>query len=204
MNLIALAFVALAVSTQAWPQDAKGVITVKVVDQQGNPMRDAIVTLDPPPGRALIYASPRCKTDASGSCTRGSLELDTYLVRVNKPTAGYPDMSFSFYSHQSKKIVVTLSPEHTDSNVVFTLGPKAAMLKLNVVDDSTGAPIDNPTIILRTSSDRNDWISIGRTADSIVLVPPDTNVEIETSADKYLDWRWAEHPEVAGNRVSAA
>ena len=44
MNLIALAFVALAVSTQAWPQDAKGVITVKVVDQQGNPMRDAIVT----------------------------------------------------------------------------------------------------------------------------------------------------------------
>ncbi|MGB9407244.1 MAG: hypothetical protein WCA89_06870 [Terracidiphilus sp.] len=201
MNRIAFAILALVASTQIWSQEPKGAISVKVIDQQGNPVPTAIVMFDPPPGRMLLYSSPECKTDASGSCTRDKLLMDTYLVRVMKPSDGYPNMSFNFYSHQSKEIVVVLTPEHPNSSVLFTLGPRAATLKLNIVDDANDAPIDNPSIILRNATDPKDLIGRGLPADSTVLIPPDIDVQIEVTADGYMPWRLTEHPELTRSKA---
>ncbi|MFY9852505.1 MAG: carboxypeptidase-like regulatory domain-containing protein [Terracidiphilus sp.] len=198
MNRIAFVILALMASALVWSQDPRGAISVKVIDQQGNPVPAAIVKFDPPrrEGTILVYVSANCKTDTSGSCTQGKLPMDTYLVRVKKPSDGYPDMSFNFYSHQSKEIVVVLTPEHPNSSVLFTLGPKAATLKLNIVDDANDAPIENPSIILRNTSDPKDLIGMGKPADSTVLIPPDMDVQIEVRADQYLPWRLTEHPEL--------
>ncbi len=203
MNRIAFAILALVASAQIWSQDPKGAISVKVIDQQGNPVPAAIVKFDPPrrEGTILLYVSPNCKTDASGSCTQGKLPMDTYLVRVKKVSDGYPDMSFNFYSHQSKEIVVALTPEHPNGSVLFTLGPKAATLKLNIVDDANDAPIDNPAIILQNVADAKDLVSVGKYGDSTVLIPPDMDVQIEVRADGYVPWHLTEHPDLASGKA---
>jgi hypothetical protein len=203
MNRIAFVILALVASALAWSQDPKGAISVKVIDQQGNPVPAATVKFDPPrrEGTMLLYVSPDCKTDASGSCTRDKLLMDTYLVRVKKPSDGYPNMSFNFYSHQSKEIVVVLTPEQPNRSVLFTLGPKAATLKLNIVDDANDAPIYNPSVILRNVSDPKDLVGMGPSADSTVLIPPDMDVQIEVRADGYMPWHLTEHPELASGKA---
>jgi hypothetical protein len=84
---------------------------------------------------------------------------------------------------------------------VFTLGPKAAILKLSVLDDATDTSIDSPVIILRNASDPNDWMNIARTADSTVLIPPDEDVQIEISAHGYNSWHSSEHPELMSGKA---
>jgi hypothetical protein len=202
MKRLIFALLALSTIVQALPQEPTGIISVKVIDQQGNPVPDAIVKMDPPPGRMLLYSSPSCKTDTSGVCSTDDLPMDTYYVRAMKPSDGYPNISFSFYSHESKPIIVQLTASQPTVSVVFTLGPRAARLKLEVVDDVSGEPVDNPAVILRSASDPHDFIGMGRSPDSSVLVPPDKDINIEIRADGYLPWHSTEHSEViAGNVV---
>lgn len=189
--------IALALATTACAQSPglTGSITVKVLDQQNKPVRGATVTMDPPPGTMLMHASPMCKTDQSGVCTRSNLSIETYFLHAKKREDGYPDMRFSFYGHQTKPIEVHLTPGSPDANIVFVLGPPAAIVKLEITDDATGTPVDNPSIILRNPLYPSDMVSIGKTADSTVLIPPDNDVEIEIRADGYEPWQSREHRE---------
>lgn len=149
MPRIGFAILTLAAIAAAQSPEPRGAVTVKVIDQQGNPVQSAVVRVNPPPNGAISSASNICKTDSSGTCTRNDLPIGTYLVDAMKPEDGYPDLRFALYSPQSRAIEVVLTPGSPDSNVQFLVGPKAAKLKLNVLDDATGSPIDAPTIILR-------------------------------------------------------
>jgi hypothetical protein len=177
-----------------------GVLNVKVIDKEGNPVQAAMVKLDPA-HRGVSYVSPTCKTDATGTCTRYKLPFGSYLVEAMKPSDGYPDLSFEFYSHETKRIQVALSRVKPQASVVFRLGAPMAKLKLSIIDDGTGALVDNPTITLRAGNNPHDWVSIGKTPDSIVLVPPDKDVKLEITADGYQPWQLKEHPELSPGGV---
>ncbi|MGB9406028.1 MAG: hypothetical protein WCA89_00730 [Terracidiphilus sp.] len=127
--------------------------------------------------------------------------MDTYYVRAVKPYDVYPDLPLKFYSHQSKPIPVVVKPGDLYHNVLFKFGPMAGTLKLNVLDEKSGAAINNPAFFLRNASSPKDWISINRRDDSTVLIPPGEDVLIEIYAAKYQPWKLVDHPEVAGGKA---
>jgi len=128
--------------------------------------------------------------------------MGTYLLGAMKPSDGYPNLAPEFYSHENKRVQFTLSSDDLRPNIVFTLGPQMAKLKLSFVDDQSGVPIQsNSSIILRGSADPHDWVSIGRTADSTVLVPPDRDVRLEVDAAGFQPWHLEEHHELSSTGV---
>jgi hypothetical protein len=183
--------------------EGTGMITVVVVDRQGNPVPKALVSMLQPKGGGPSQLIPECTTDDSGACSRVNLPMGAYLISARKPSDGYPDIEFEFYSHEkhsaggyeNKPALVDLTQNQPTVNVTFTLGPKAAFLKPEVIDSATGASIANFTIILRNAADPNDFIGIGEVSGATVLVPPNENIQIEISAPGYTLWRMSEHPE---------
>jgi hypothetical protein len=184
-----------------YAQETRGIVTVAVIDQTGAPVQSASVKLDPSPTPGISHVSPMCKTDSTGSCTRYGLAMGTYLLGAMKPSAGYPDLTFDFYSHETKRIQVVLTPASPQKNIVFRLGPPMAILKLSFIDDGSGVPLNSPSITLRGGSGANDWISIGRNADSTVLVPPDRDIRLEVNADGYEPWQLQDHTEISPGGV---
>lgn len=201
ISSVAFAFLFIVTSSGAQTPDPCGRITVKVVDQQGEPVADATVKFGPPPGTLVVDGPPDCTTDASGTCSGKNLPMNTYYVRAVMPYGDYPDMPSKFYSHQSKPIPVAVTPGDPDHKVLFKLGPKAGTLKLIVLDETSGAAIKNPAVFLRIASRPKAWISITRRDDSTVLIPPDEDVLIEVYAAKYQPWKSPEHAEVAGGQA---
>ncbi len=201
ISSVTFAFLIVVTSAGAQTPGPRGRITVKVVDQQGEPVPSATVKFGPPPGTLVVDGVPDCTTDASGTCSGKNLPMDTYYVRAVKPYDVYPDMPFKFYSRQSKPIPVAVTPGDPDHNVLFKLGPKAGTLKLNVLDEKSGASINNPAVFLRNASSPKDWISITLRDDSTVLIPPGEDVLIEIYAAKYQPWKSQDHPEVAGGQA---
>jgi hypothetical protein len=195
------ALIAMLIATHAllaWSQEASGVITAKVVDEQGSVVSDAIVRMGPPPGQKMIhYLVPECKTDASGSCSLGHLPMETYLVTASKPSDGYADPSIDLYGHHNKPTVVNLTPDGPSANVLVSIGPRAARLSLKIVDSVTDAEIGNSMIILRNASNPSEWVSVRKSSQSTFLVPPDTDTLVEVSAEGYKEWRFVEQPDFA-------
>jgi len=187
--------------SSAQPAGPRGRITVTVVDQQGEPVPSATVKFGPPPGTIISGGVPDCETDASGTCSRKHLPMDTYYVRAVKPYDVYPDLPLEFYSRQTKPIPVAVTPGDPDHKVLFKLGPKAGTLKLNVFDETSGAALNNPAVFMRNASSPKAWISINRRDDSTVLIPPDEDVLIEIYAAKYQGWKLVDHLEVAGGKA---
>lgn len=201
MTVVISAILTVAVCALAQNPVDKGVITVKVVDQKGEPVPSAIVKFYLTSKTAILYAIPECRTDESGTCSRNRLPIDNYNIRVMKPSDGYPDTSFRFYSRLEQSIPVVLTHADSFRSVLVTLGPKAGKLKLDVVDATSGAEVKNPTIILRDVSDPNNWISVGKALDSTVLVPPNEDVQVEIVATGYQAWQLREHPNSTGEKT---
>lgn len=203
MVISAIPTLAVCVAVCALAQNPidKGVITVKVVDQEGEPVPSAIVKFYLTSKTAILYAIPECRTDESGTCSRNDLPIDSYSIRVMKPSDGYPDTSFKFYSGLEKSIPVALTLADSFRSVLVTLGPKAGKLKLKVVDATSGAEIKNPTIVLRDVSDPNNWVSVGKALDSTILVPPNEDVQVEIVATGYQPWQLREHPNSTGEKT---
>jgi hypothetical protein len=201
MSRIGFAILFLAAIAVAQSPKPKGAVTVKVIDQQGNPVSEAVVRVNPPHTGAISRVSNICKTDSSGTCTRNDLPIGTYLVDAMKPEDGYPDLRFALYRPQSRAIEVVLTPGSPDYNVQFQVGPKAAKLKVNVIDDATGTSIDDPTIILRNPTVPTEMVSVGRASDSTVLIPSDKDVQVQVMANAYQSWQLTDHPELSGGKA---
>ena len=193
MKFTSTTAIAFSFSLGLLAAEPSGKISVRVIDQQGNPVQHAVVKLEPLPHGSISFVSPSCKTDENGTCTRTKLDLGTYLVGAEKPADGYPNLMFEFYGHDVKRPKVTLTLDKPEATVDFTLGVKAAKLKVNLVDDATDKPVENPGIILRSGT---DYVSIAKSADSIVLIPSDKDIQLEISAPGYQPWRLKDHPEV--------
>lgn len=165
-----------------------GIITVRVVDQAGNPVSGANVWMLPADGKIHVSAVPECTTDDSGTCARDHLEFGRYVVTAGKESDGYPNMGLNLFRHDKQPLFAEITPGVPDATVAFTLGPKAASIVLNVIDASSGAPVKNPVITLRPAEHPNAYLTIGHHMNSRVLIPTDEDILVQVSAEGYKPW----------------
>ena len=173
---------------------ANGAIRVTVIDQSGHPVSGATVRFDQRTERVLGVV-PECVTDAAGVCTRRNLRLDSFTVSAKKKADGYPDTSFDLYRNDRTPVVTTLTAQHPDSEVVVTVGPKAAILLLHPLDETSRDHILSYQVILRDAKNAKEFVGIGVSQDSLVLVPPNKNVVVEVIANGYKTWSSSDHTE---------
>lgn len=186
-----------------------GMITVTVIDERGSPVQGAIVTMHQSTGGIGHHAIPDCVTDATGTCSRSNLALTGYTIRAMKPSAGYPNMSFEFYSHErhsqdgdrASPIEIELTQTSPAASATVPLRPKAAFLKPAVLDAISGAQLSSFTVLLRSVSDPKDFVGVGASQGETILVPPEEDVLVEITAPGYRTWRMVEHPADNGEGV---
>lgn len=163
-----------------------GSISGTVVNEKGLPVAQAQVSIDPLDGRVRGTAVRTVESDNDGHFVIGNLNLMSYKVFAMKESAGYPDMSFAFYSNQAFA-TVTLMENSPAANVALKVGPKAGVLWGTAIDNATKQPIAT-TFTLRRVRAPDEWISVGQRSDYRVLVPASTEISLEISATGYKTW----------------
>lgn len=192
--LIAVIFTQAAVSLAQQTLKTTGVVRGTVFDEQNQPLDGATVTLDlvdDRPGHRIV---PREKTDSQGNFVIDHLRWGTYQIGVGKEEAGYPDTRWEIYSGGVHPVAV-ISPDHPEASVVLSVGPKAGVLIVVVLDASTGQPIDSSLLggaIWMWPDDHNYRLSGTIVHENRVLIPPFLAVGVEIGADGYQPERYPE------------
>ena len=170
---------------QAIPQ---GRIRGVVVDEEGKPIQHAEVW--PHVRHPTIGALRFVETDANGRFEIDRLEFDTFNVFAKKEDEEYPDMGFAFY-YEGLPHIVRLSPDEPVANANLKIGPKAGVLTGSVTDKVTGKAID-PAFMLRRAKNPANFLSTSGASQYRLLLPPETEVTLEVSADGYETWLYTD------------
>jgi hypothetical protein len=157
-----------------------------VMDEKGEPVSAARVTVDPLGGAPRSDIVREAETDKNGHFSIADLELGAYKVFAMKEAAGYPNTAFAFYSNHIFP-TVTLTATAPVVDMVLKIGPPAGVIKGAVRDANTGKPV-NAGFLLRRAADRENWVSLSQQAGYRVLVPPSTDIIFEVSAPGYKTW----------------
>jgi hypothetical protein len=185
--LLALSVLPIHAQTieQAIPQ---GRIRGVAVDEEGKPIQHAEVW--PHVRHPTIGALRIAETDENGRFEIDRLEFDTFNVFAKKESEGYPDIGFAFFA-EGLPSTVRLSPEQPVANVELKLGPKAGFLIGDVTDRVTGKPIQVGFMLRRAKNPAN-FLSIGQASSYRLLLPTETEVTLEVSADGYQTWLYTD------------
>ncbi|MGB2607108.1 MAG: carboxypeptidase-like regulatory domain-containing protein [Candidatus Sulfotelmatobacter sp.] len=163
-----------------------GLITGTVQDEEGSPVVQAQVRVDPLDGRPTVRAVRMVETGKDGHFIMNNLEPMGYKVFAMKESAGYPDTSGAFYSNNVFP-TVTLTASVPAVDITLKVGPPAGVMSGSVTDALTGAPVP-ASFLLRRTLDPGKWISMSQKSDYRVLVPPSVKVSVEVSAPGYKTW----------------
>jgi hypothetical protein len=181
-------WVLVLISTPTWAQDRdKGVIEGTVTNEMGKPVFKAKVHAD------LIGAHPQStlyrfeETDENGHFSIDQLGWGEYVVGAMKKEDRYPYQLNKLYV-TSALPHVTLTPHEPVAKVQIQFAWKAALLAGRVTDATTGAPLQTTFTLSRQPDSSSETYSTGQFADYKVLLPPDTAIYIEVSADGYKTW----------------
>ncbi len=88
-----------------------------------------------------------------------------------KGDEGYPNLSIPLYLHGAELPLTEVTRESHVATVSLTLGPKAGVLVVRVVDKATGKPVSNPGFLLRRAQNPDISLSTGPDARSRLLIP---------------------------------
>jgi len=187
--LLLLAFVC----AHAWGAKETGVIKGVVLDEKGDTVKDASVTvhdLDPPNGVVEVQTGvePSVDTNDQGQFVFPSLALGhRYKVYAKKEDDGYPNMELGLYNPKDEALVATAERDNQALDVKVRLGPKAAVLEWNVRDSVTGSPV-NPQDVSIHRVDTGGGLSTSAPSKFSYLIPADADLVIEVSAKGYQTW----------------
>jgi len=167
---------------------ATGLIRGTAMDENGLPVQEAIIKVDPVAARMSTQHTlvRSVLTDAEGHFSIDHLKWGRYAIYSMKEDSDYPDTSFSFYSTVSSP-EATLTPTSPIADVLVRLGPKAGVLVGSVSSAETGAPL-NAVFKLVRKSPTNDWFSTSAPSSYRVLLPSSVPVLVEVSAPGYKTW----------------
>lgn len=157
-------------------------ISGSVVDEHEKPVAATEIDFWPlfVPNSSAKDPRPTTTTDESGKFKLGDLQPGRYQLYTQNESAGYPPTKNSFYRNA---VVPMVQTSKKCTNVVVKLGPKAARLKVNAVDASSGAPIPIFGIRMR---DTFGFLTITRAAaGQEVLVPPNAELAVVAWAYRY-------------------
>jgi len=170
----------------ATPANA-GTITGTVVDVQSRPVSGAKVYAEMS-GVALGTALPWAETDATGQFAVRNLVWGTYRVAAEKLSAGYPPTYLDLYG-QGRVPSVTISPAAPTTRVVVRLGPKAGVLRGQVVSAQSGGAIASATFELRRLGHPTQSATIAAPSRFNVLVPARETILVTVTAPGFGPWR---------------
>jgi hypothetical protein len=179
-----------------------GLVRGVVVDETGAPVPAAQVSIDPLNGLPRLAPIRMAETDKRGHFSINKLELGTYKVFAKKESAGYPDLTFAFYSNQMFTTVTLLANSPT-ADVSLKVGPKAGVVSGLVTDAATNRPVAT-TFTLRRVELPDEWVSIGQRSDYRILVPSSAKVSLEISAPGYKAWRYTGEDGAPGTALDLA
>lgn len=196
MKCLAAAFLLLSIAhvnrqvTGIPPAHARIVGTV--LDQQSQPIKNIFVhAVSEETGMYM----PTVDSNEAGHFVIEELQPGAYDIFGENDAAGYPDTSLPFYSDENP-IKATVRDFDT-ATIVLVLGPRAGVLRGEVLDKTTGKAIESqhaPNFIVRKVSNPG-------AADSIEfigppkfrwLIPPETDVTLEVTAEGYKPWLYAD------------
>jgi hypothetical protein len=184
-RIVLLFFLMVCPSSILFAQ-CKGGVDGTVIDELGNPMKGALVSLVekvPFSGHRPIRTFV---TDSKGAFHATIDVAGKYLVLAKKEDQGYPETRVAFYSNlEAQELVLDCSSPRV--GLVVRLGPKAGHIRqISVIDAATGKLIPNASITLRRVSNENLFITTSTTYKNIA-VPSDTTVTYQVTAPGYAD-----------------
>jgi hypothetical protein len=175
-------FLLLALSLQAQTANDAGVITGRVVDAGGAPVRSAGVYVVPL-GHPLATRARTATADENGAFVIDNLAFGTYGVYGSKEDEGYADTLW-FSSTEAPK--VTISAREPSGAVVLRFGPKAGMITGTSRDERTGKPL---AAIFTVRG-----VSQSKPPNFRVLIPASEDFSLEATAEGYQTWESGSRP----------
>jgi hypothetical protein len=165
-----------------------GSITGYVLDVEGKPVYGAKVYADfadAPMGKRRYVL-----TDDQAHFLIEGLRVGRHTVSAAKEDEGYPPTDIPFYyPGGTESPVVFVNADQTTSGVVVRMGPKAAKLVAQVIDDVTGKSVERAGITLsRTDYPRYTMSFSARPDGEFEILIPSASVELKVSAPDYEGW----------------
>jgi hypothetical protein len=157
-----------------------------VSDSSGNPISGAKVNIANPYGASggvIRYVM----TDSDGRFSMKSVKAGKYDVYAQKPTSGYGDPEFAFYSiGRPPSPQVDIKAADKSVNVIVNLGEPGGILKAAVVDEETGEPVTTARYRLSLMQKPNTYLSSSVTVEGTIDTPvPPLPLDIAVTALGY-------------------
>jgi Carboxypeptidase regulatory-like domain len=176
---------------------AEGVITGIVLDEQGQPIKEAqiVITLWRISGDGSIQGQGKDggTTDEAGRFRVDHVPMGKISVEASKHEEGYPP----HFGGPGGIETVTLTPGQPVAEVVLKLGPKAGMLLPTVKDKRTGKPINDFLVhwVVIDPNEPNQMASgsagVSRWTRSVTL-PPEKDLIVTISKRGYKKWLYGD------------
>jgi len=191
----------LQVFAQTVIQDAQcnGVISGKVLDAAGQPVK-GITVVAWPLGVDLAAILPQITTDETGAYRVEHVCPGRYAVVVEDKNAGYPHSSpemFEFlYGHRAPQ--GKLSSKHPTLELSLYLPPKPGLIKVSVRNSETRGDLLKFSIkMIVPHQRRTREVSVefkDGAADREIQIPPDKDVILHVTAEGFQEWRESAGP----------
>lgn len=141
-----------------------------------------------PLGVALGAILPHTTTNDRGEFRFNLPWWGKYTVYADDEDAGYSTYSTGDLA-QCQPPTVEITPEHREARITVTMPPKAAFLRVELTNRTTGASIAALDItVLRDTQTPSLVFSMGGPSAQAVLLPPDRDLLIHITSDGFREW----------------
>ena len=169
-------------ATDIKPPADRGCMFGTVIDAEGKPVPRIIVHAVPADHGSPPF--PFARTDRDGAFRIDGMQPGSYLISTENRREGYPPTALSLYRN-ARLPAITVNTGTDCANIAITVGPKAARLRLNVVDAGTHREIFRFVLTVQRKDDPNIVFPIAGNEDRGILLPPTTDVTIWVEAEGY-------------------
>jgi len=181
--------------TPAVSQYSVGSVSGHVLTVEGTPIAYAKVYAKKKGEAFQVGAVPITEADARGAFTMSRLSPGEYAIVAFEEEAGYPDLTFSFYSRANSTFKRThvniMSGRVVQADV--RVAAKGAHLFISVIDTNNKKPVSNAEITLSYVRDPKIYLRFGA-ADLVghfkLLVPSFIDINMDVSAPGYSSWHF--------------